>query len=135
MKNRIIRMVSICLVLTIAFSVSAFAAKPGYGSSSSSNGVSTSISAASATGDTTYEHVYLTVSASNASNVGGTVWYYTASDSLIGKNSDSASASWSEFDFKVRWDLLSTNAYALGKGRATVNSTVKYGSYVDVYLA
>lgn len=135
MKKRTIRMISVCLVLAMVFSISAFAAKRGYGTSATANGISTSISASSVAGDNTYEHVYLTVSASSASKVGGTVWYYTASDSLIGKNSDSSSSTWAKFDFKVRWDLLSTNAYAVGRGNATINSATKYCSYVDVYLA
>jgi hypothetical protein len=135
MKERILRLSSICLAIVIAFSGSAFAAKPDYGTSSTNNGVTTSISASSVTGDNTYEHVYLTTSCSSASSVGGTVWYYTASDSLIGKNSNSADTTWYKFDFKVKWTLLSSGAYAIGRGQATVNSTVKYGNYVDVTLA
>lgn len=134
MKKRTIRVISVCLLLAMVFSVSAFAALP-YGSSSTYNGVSTNISASSVAGDNTYEHVYVTVSKSSASSVGASVWYYNTNDTIFASNGDSASASWYKFDFKVKWDLLKSGYYAVARGNGTVSGTSYSGKYVSVYLA
>jgi hypothetical protein len=123
------------IIIIAVLATTASASITGYGSSNTTNGITTTINVSSSTGDTSYEHVYLTVSSSNATDVSANVWYYKDNDVLFASNSDTYDSNWYKFDFKVRWSLLDTNYYVVGKGSATIGGTRKSGTYVDALLA
>lgn len=117
MKKRSIRIVSVCLVLAMVFSISAFAATYG-----TKNSVYASIAARSA-GDN--ERVDLHVSRSDATKVQGTIGVYTSSNTLVTSytpqlsNTNSAT-----FYFYVPWSYSASGYYAKGATSAYVSGWV-----------
>lgn len=117
MKKRMIRVVSICLVLAMLFTIGALAATSG-----TKNSIYAKISASSATNG---EKVSLYVYRSDATKVQGTVGVYTSGGSLVTSYTPQVvNSNGATLNFTVPWSIISTGYYALGVTSAYVSGWI-----------
>lgn len=126
MKNKIIRLISISLILAMVFSVSAFA--------DTKNGITTTVSVYSYS--STYEGIKTTVKTSNATAVYASGKVYDADGNREASIAGSTVYSNENiYYWKYPWTSISAGDYVIAYSSATINGVATAGPSVSALLA